>query len=334
MYRKIEISQQTVLFTLAILAGIWLVLQIRDILFLVFIAFLLMTAIYPLVAWLEKIRLPRAVSILLVYVVVLGLLGVAIGSAIPGIVSQTSTLAATLPEVTSKVLPYWNVDIRTMTQQIGPLSENVLQVTLGIFSNLVTTFTVLVFTFYFILERGRAESTLTDLFGTTIGKQATDILRVIERKLGYWVRGELLLMTIIGVLTYIGLTLLHIDFALPLAIIAGLLEIVPMIGPVISAVPAVLLALAVSPILALSVAILYFAIQQLENNVFVPLIMKRSVGLSPIITILALMIGARFGGLIGAILAVPTVVVLQVLFTTLVGNSGDLIEKRTKNPSK
>jgi len=126
-------------------------------------------------------------------------------------------------------------------------------------------------------------------------------------------------MTCIGVLTYVGLLLLHVDFALPLAIIAGLLEIVPMIGPWLSAIPAVLVGLSISPIMALYVIILFVVVQQIESNLFVPMVMKRSVGLSPLITILALLIGGRLGGIGGALLAVPSVLVLQVILTSLLG---------------
>ena len=316
MHKKIEISQQTILFTLAVLAGVWLVLQIRDILFLLFIAFLLMTAIYPIVLWLERLRMPRAISILLVYIVVLGSLGVSFASAIPALVVQSTKLAQELPGVIIRVLPYWNIDIGSLTQQLTPIGENILKVTVGIFSNIVTTLTVLVFTFYFLLERRRAEATLIDLFGESIGTTTAQTLRLVERRLGAWVRGELLLMSFVGVLTYIGLTLLHVDFALPLAIIAGMLEIVPMMGPIIAAVPAVLVALATSPILALSTAALYFVIQQTENNVLVPWIMKKSVGLSPLVTIIALMVGGRLAGLVGAILAVPFLLVFQVVMNS------------------
>lgn len=324
MFRKIEISLRTVLATLAILAGLWLILQIKDILFLVFLAFLLMTAIYPMVLWLERFRIPRPISTLLIYFVVLGVLGVIVGSAVPALVSQSTKLAAALPGTAARVLPYWNIDFQTISGQIAPLSANVLSVTLGIFSNILTTFMVFIITFYLIVERRRAEATLTGFFGAATGKKVAEILRVTERRLGAWVRGELLLMTFCGVLIYIGLVILHIDFALPLAIIAALLEIVPMIGPVIAAVPAVLLALAVSPVLALSVVILYIVIQQVENNIFVPIVMKRSVGLSPLVTILALMVGARLGGIGGAVIAVPSVLVLQVILTSIVG---------AKNPS-
>lgn len=323
MNRRVEISAQTIFLTLALILGVWLFVQIRDILYLVFIAFLLMTAMQPLVTFLERFRIPKIVSILLVYLVVFGLLGVSIGSAIPQLVVQTSKLVQTLPAVVGKIAPNLNIDITTITQQIAPLSENLIQVTVGIFSNIFAMVTVLVFSFYFLLERRHAQAVLTDLFGATMGQRFTDILRLIERRLGAWVRGELLLMTFVGVLVYIGLTLLGINYALPLAILSGLLELVPMIGPNLSALPGVLLALAISPWLALLTAGMYFMVQQIENNIFVPLIMRRSVGLSPIITIFALLVGARLGGITGAVLAVPAVLVGQVILTLV----------NTKNPS-
>lgn len=314
---KIEISYRTIIFAAAFFIGLWVVVQIRDILFLLFIAFLLMTAIRPLVVLLEKIRLPRIVSILLVYAVVFGLFGVSLAGTIPLLVAQSTRLITDLPSFAAQVLPFWNIDVGTLTKQIAPISENIVKVTVGIFSNIITTLTVLVFTFYFLLERARAQQTLMPLVGESVTKKTLDILRQIERRLGSWVRGELVLMGTVGVLSYIGLTILHIDFALPLAIIAGVLEIVPTIGPIVSAIPAILVALATSPFLALSVAALYFIIQQVENNVLVPIVMKRSIGFSPLVTILSVMIGGRFAGVVGAILAVPLVLVLQIIINEL-----------------
>ncbi len=314
---KIEISYRTIIFGAAFFAGLWMVVQIRDILFLLFIAFLLMTAIRPLVVLLEKIRLPRVVSILLVYAVVFGLFGVSLAGTIPLLVAQSTRLITDLPSFAAGVLPFWNIDVGSLTQQIAPISENIVKVTVGIFSNIITTLTVLVFAFYFLLERARAEQTLMPLVGESVTKKTLDILRQIEKRLGSWVRGELVLMGTVGVLSYIGLTILHVDFALPLAIIAGVLEIVPTIGPIVSAIPAVLVALATSPFLALSVAALYFIIQQIENNVLVPIVMKRSIGFSPLVTILSVMIGGRFAGVVGAILAVPLVLVLQIIVNEL-----------------
>ena len=324
MFKKLEISVQTVLLTLAILVGAWLVVEIRDILFLVFIAFLLMTGIYPLVLLLERIKIPRFLAILIIYALVFGVFGFSIVSAIPSLITQMTRLATELPGVIAKVLPYWNIDTNTIVAQLAPIGENVVKFTVGIFSNIITTMTVLVFTFYFLLERRRIKTVISDTFGDAVAAHIFQVIRAIEIRLGAWVRGELILMLTIGVLVYIGLTILKVDFALPIAILSGLLEIVPNIGPIISAIPAVLIGLGTSPVMALSVIILYVVIQQVENNIIVPLIMKRNLGLSPLISILALMIGGKLAGVTGAILAVPVLLVCQVILNKLLN---------TKNPA-
>ncbi len=313
MTTKVEISYRTILFIFAFLAAIWFLLQIRDIVYLLFVAFLLMTALRPMVEWLAKYRVPRVVAVLLIYTIVFGFFGISLAGAIPSLVSQSVRLFTDLPNFVSRMVPNWNIDARAFTEQIAPISENVVKVTVGIFSNIVNLMTVLVFSFYFILERRHAEKILTDSFGSEVSNRVISVARDVEIRLGAWVRGQLLLMVIVGVLVYVGLTILHVDYALPLAIIAGILEILPMIGPNLAAVPGILVALTVSPLLAVSVAALYFIIQQIENNIIVPQVMKRSVGFSPLVTILSLMIGARMAGIVGAVLAVPVVITLQAI---------------------
>lgn len=321
---KIELSIRTVLFTFATLAGLWVIGQILDILTLLFISFLLMTAILPLVVILERLRIPRALGILVIYAGVFGLLGASFVGAIPALAAQSGRLMQELPGFVARILPYWNVDITSFTQQVAPIGESLVKVTLGVFSNVLAVVTVLVFTFYFLMERRHAEEILTSIFGHPIAVRVVTVLRNVERRLGSWVRGVLLLMTAVGVCSYIGLMILHVEFALPLAILAGLLEIVPMIGPTVSAIPAILVALATSPFLALSVVALYILVQQFENNLLVPVIMKQSVGFPPVVTILVLLIGGRLGGAAGAILSVPIALVIQEVAT----------EFLTKNPAK
>jgi predicted PurR-regulated permease PerM len=323
MFRKIEISLRTVIVTLAILAGLWLIIQIRDILFLLFIAFLLATALYPLVVLLEKIRIPRLLAILIVYAVIFGVFGIFVVSSIPTLVTQTTKLVEELPAVVAKVLPYWNINLTAVVTQLAPLGENVVNFTVGIFSNIITTVMVLVFTFYFLLERRRIKKIIADTFGEPIADRSITILRAIELRLGAWVRGELILMISIGLVVYIGLMILHVDFALPIAIVSGVLEIIPNIGPIISAIPAVLIGLSMSPLVALSVIVLYVIVHQVEGNIVVPIIMKQSVGLSPLVSILALLIGGRLAGVTGAVVAVPVLLVCQVL-----------IQYFTKKPAK
>ncbi len=316
MISKVEISHKTIFFIAAFLAVIWFVIQIQDILFLLFIAFLLMTALRPLVELLERFRIPRVFSILLIYIVVFGFFGASIASAIPSLASQINRLLQELPGITQRVLPALDIDVRAITQQVAPISENIVRVTVSIFSNVVTLMTVLVFAFYFLLERRNAEGMLIAWLGDDGAARAIEVLRAVEAKLGAWVRGQMFLMLCIGIFVYIGLLLLHVEFALPLAILAGILEIVPIIGPILSAVPAVVIALATSPFLALSVVALYFITQQIENNLMVPFVMKKSVGLSPLMAIVSLMVGGKLAGITGVFLAVPVLLVLQVLIDT------------------
>lgn len=321
MNTKVEISHRTIIFTIFFLLGLWLVVKIKDILFLLFIAFIFMSALRPLVDGLERFRIPRVISILLIYGLVFGFFGISFAGVIPSLVFQTTRLIADLPIFISRVAPSLGIDVRSLTAQIAPISENIVTVTLGIFSNILALLTILIFTFYFLLERKHTESYLVNFMGEEAAKRVVALVTEVEQRLGAWVAGELLLMVIIGVFSYIGLTILRVDFALPLAIIAGVLEAVPMIGPIISAVPAILVALTTSPFLAASVLALYVIIQQIENNLIVPLVMKKSVGISPVLTILALMVGGRLGGVVGALLAVPGVLVIQIIFASFLMKS-------------
>ena len=135
----------------------------------------------------------------------------------------------------------------------------------------------------------------------------------MEKKLGGWVRAQGALMLIIGLVSYFGLRLLGIDFALPLALLAGVLEVVPNVGPTLAAVPAVLAGLAISPLMGLAVAALYFLIQQIENGFILPQIMSRGAGVNPLVAIMALVAGFQLGGVIGAVLAIPLVLLVQVV---------------------
>lgn len=305
MPSKIEISHKTIIFTLATIALAWLVLQVRDIIFLLFLSFILMSAFRPIVDWLNARRVPKIIAIFLMYAVVFGGVGFGVAGMVPTIGAQLKKLAIEIPVFVNRMLPYVSLDAQSLTQQLAPVGENILKVTVGVFSNFVTLLTVMTFTFYFLLERSNVKTTLSRLFGQTFGLRVFSVMQNVERRLGAWVLGQLFLMFFIGAFVYAGLFFLRVEFALPLAIIAGMLEIVPTIGPILSAIPAVLVAFAHSPILALTVIALYVVVQQVENNIIVPIVMRKSVGLPPVVTILALMIGARFAGVAGAILAVP-----------------------------
>jgi len=313
MLSKIEISYKTFIFVAILVASIWFFVQILDIVLLLFISFIIMSALRPLVELLVKWKIPRVIAILLLYILLLGAIAGVLAGVIPAVATQTTHLVQTLPGTIERVAPTLNFNINDFTQQITPISQNLVKVTVGIFSNVFSVITILVFAFYFLLERKNTEQTLAQIIGKEKAENFMTVLVKIEDRMGYWVQGQLVLMLVIGVFSYIGLLILRIEYALPLAILAGLLEIVPTIGPIISAIPAILVAIATSPIQALTVVILYIIIHQTENGLIVPFVMKKSVGMPPVLTIISLMVGARLAGILGAVLSVPIVLIIQEL---------------------
>ncbi len=312
---KIEISHKTIFFIVGFIGSIWVILQIRDILLLLFVSFILMASLATVVDRLENLYLPRPLAILMVYIIVLSVVGTIGTILVPPLVTETIRLVSLLPTLVNPFFPQNSFSLETVVQQVLPVGTGVVRFSVGIFSNFLSVITLLVITFYFLLERRNLKEYLANFLGESKGNKIYETISEIEVKLGAWVRGELALMSIIGLMTYLGLLLFNIEYALPLAIFAGILELVPIIGPIISAIPAVLVALAVSPSLALIMIVLYIVIQQLENNLIVPSIMRRALGIPPIITILALMVGGRLAGFGGALLSVPIVLVVQVILS-------------------
>lgn len=311
---KIEISHRTIIFTLLLIVGAWFVAQVYEVLLLLFVAFVIMSALSPWVARLEMLKIPRVVGILILYLLIFGVFGVTIGSSFPSLVVQTVHLIQELPAVLDRLVPTLNLDVNVFSQQLAPIGENIVRLTVNIFSNVLTIISILVVSFYLLLERNNLERLLKGNFHSKLADELIALMGRIETRLGAWVMGQLFLMILIGVLVYIGLVFLRVDYALPLAIIAGMLEFVPVAGPILSAIPAVIVGLSVSPILALSVVALFFLVQQLENQLIVPLVMRRSVGVSPLVTILTLMVGSKLAGLVGVLLGLPIFVVCEEIF--------------------
>ena len=312
MPRKIEVSHRTIFFTILLLLSLWFLFQIRQIILLVYISSILMSTLNPLVTRLEKLRIPRPWAILLCYSFFFGVLSLILGSFLPSLVEQTRRLLEHLPSLLTTI-DFGQIDQGAISNQLGSLPERSLKFIVGLFSNFVALFALLVVTFYLLMERKKLGRYLLILFGEKEEAQVKRIIDKIEEQLGAWVRGQTILCTVVGVMTYIGLRFLGIEFALPLSMLAGILEVVPNMGPVLSAIPAVLIGLVASPISALAIAALYFLVQQIENYLIVPNVMKRVVSLSPLIVILSLMVGFEVGGIFGAILAVPTVLILRVI---------------------
>nr|AKQ03471.1 hypothetical protein [uncultured Microgenomates bacterium Rifle_16ft_4_minimus_38077] len=316
MPRKIEISYKTIVFTVGFLIFLWFLFFIRDIILVFFVAVLIMAILNPWVSKLSRYKVPRALSVLLVYLILFAVAGFSLAAIVPPLVSQTTTFANTLPHFLKEIgvsIVLSDEIIKQLVAQIGTLPAQIARVTLSVFSNIFGVITILIFAFYLLLARNKFDDQLGYFFGEKRTKEIGRFIDLIEVKLGGWARGQLTLMLVVGLATFVGLSLLGVPFALPLSILAGLLEIVPYFGPVLSAVPAVLIGFGTSALTGFATAALYFLVQQLENYILVPKIMEKSVGVNPIITLLALAIGFRLAGVFGIIISVPLVITIQVL---------------------
>lgn len=329
MPTRIEISSKTILFAFAVAISIWLLVQISQILILLFISLILVSTFHSPVEKLSSLHIPRALSILFIYILFFGVVAVFAGIIVPPLVDQFTNFANRFPEISKNVddfLSIYKIPTANLTQSLtGEFSQfggSAIRLTFGVFGAVISTITLLVLTFYMLLQWQNVVHLISSAFSVKDERRMIKILNDIQRGLGAWVRGELTLVLVIGLLSFIGLTILGIPYALPLAVIAGVLEIVPVVGPIISAIPAILSALLISPVFALATAALYFVIQQLENHLVVPTVMSRAVGLNPLVTIIALLIGGRLIGIGGAILAVPIVVVAKIILS-------DVLENRT-----
>lgn len=321
---KVEFSITSLLMVIAVAAGLLLAYLLRNIILSVFIAFILAAAIEPLLKFLQKYKLPKSVSLAITYIFALIILGLMAFIVFPPLIQQVELFVRNLPDLTSKavqvvagnnvneseVQQYMQRGLDFIFGRAEQISNSVLQVGINVISGVATVITIVVISFYLVAQKNQLYDGLIYLMPKKNYEQVRVILPKVERKLGLWLRGQLILGVLIGFLTWVGLTILQIEYALPLAIIAGILELVPLIGPILAAIPSIIIGLTVSPALAVAVTIMYIVVQQLESNLIVPKVMERAVGLNPLLIIIALLAGGTLMGIMGAIIAVPVAVVI------------------------
>jgi len=338
----VNISTQTfvkILIFFLLVAFFWLV---REAIALIFVALILASALDPFVDWLSKFKIPRGMGIILVYLLLFIIVASAVILIIPPIATEVKLIANDFPTYYEKVVNGLNyfttnrTDLEVIDQIQGGLNSATAGLTkaasgafntlLDVFGGIVSFFLVLVITFYFTVEEEGLRRFLKSMTPTHYQPYVLQLMTRIQRRLGFWLRGQLILSIIIFVLTFIGLTVLGVEYALLLALIAGIFEVIPYLGPFLGAVPAVFLAFAQSPLKALLVLILFVVIQQIENNIIVPKVMSKSVGINPLLVIIVLLVGGKMGGVLGMILAVPVATAISVFLEDFVDKKVDATE--------
>jgi predicted PurR-regulated permease PerM len=316
--QKIEISYKTIVYTIVSIVGIFIFWQLKSIFGLLFLCILLMEILNPSINFLQKYKIPRPVAIVIIYILIIAIFSSAIVSFIPILISQTAGFVKALPNIISDVQDVGifglsPVDISNQFKLLENLPSNITKTIFSLFSNFFTGLLVLVITFYMLMERKNFSKYANKIFGKKGEQKTIELMNLLEKRLGFWIRSQLFLMLMVGIISYIAYLIIGLNYALPLAIIAFLFDIIPNIGPVLSVAIATIVALTISPVTALIVLIVGIIIQQIENNILAPLILRGSTGLKPILIILILIAGAKVGGLIGALVAIPLYLTVEAV---------------------
>lgn len=325
---------------LAVFGAALVVLRLIDVLIMVFVALVIAATLRPMVTALQQRGLPKVLALLLIYLGILAVLAGLFVLVVPPLVDQGGALVRGLPQVYASLIASLeknpNEAIRTLPlrlptgdqlgSQLQAVSSVVLTGALGIgvsvLGFLTQILSILVLSIYLTLGQSRLERFWLSLAPAPRRPELLAIWHEIENRLGGYVRGELLLMFSIGVLESLGYLVIGLPYPLALGALAGLVEFVPMVGPTLGAIPAIIVALSISPQVALLVMGYSVVIQMAENNILVPRLMGRSVGVSPVVVILAVFAFSSLLGIAGALLAIPLAAILQVLIDHLVVHAG------------
>lgn len=321
MNKEVVISVKTVLFTFALILAGYVIYRLGPVLGILLMALLIVFALEPLVKHLMKQTLfnkhvSRSLAVVVSYVVFIIIVAVVLGVGLPPFLTQAQTLLNSLSDIMHKLnlsSEFKSMTITDFIPQAANISGGVINVILSLFSNITTVFSLLILSIYMSLDWENIKKMFVGLFPAKIGETVKDTVEEIEQSIGQWVKGEAILMLVIGTFSFGGLLILGVNYPLALGLVAGAFEVVPMIGPIMSAVLAGVIGFADAPIKGIGVIVLFTIIQQLENNILVPKVMQKVSGFSPIVILIALLVGSEFFGIIGAITAVPMTMVLTII---------------------
>lgn len=333
----VTISTGTIIRLLFVVLGLWFIYLVRDVVAILFVSLIFASALDRWVDWLQRRHIPRPLGILLIYIAILSVFSLVISSLVPPLITEIRGVAVDFPvyweRLTDSVLRLRSLSdtpafLSGFQQVIDSLESSLAQTGQGVFSSLFSLFGgllsfifVLVMTFYMTVSESAMKSALRSLLPDRYQPYITHLLSRMQEKIGTWLQAQLILSVVIASLVYLGLTIIGVKYALILAILAGLLEFIPYVGPIISAIPAIFFGFTQSPLTALLVLIMYVVMQQMENHFIVPAVMRRAIGVHPILSITAMLTGAKLFGFVGILLAIPVVTAISVWV-------GDVVEER------
>jgi predicted PurR-regulated permease PerM len=327
------------IFVVCVFLTFWLLYRLREVLFLFFVAIVVGTAIRPSVDWLHRRGISRSTGVIIIYFLIAGLVVGFLAMILPLLADQATQISGTVPEYYANFRSALTNSGNRLLQNIGwrmpseisllvrrdPNSDGVIdQVGQTLFyTNLVLkgllgTLAVFLLAYYWTQESNFIVRALLRIMPQQRKKNIREFLQLAEDKLGGYIRGQGLLCIAVGIAAFIAYLLIGLPYLLVLAIFAGVMEMVPIFGPALGAIPAFFVALSIDPSKAIWVVVATSVIQLLENAVLVPRIMKHSMGVNPIIVLLSLIAFSSVFGFVGALLALPLAAIIQLLVSRVV----------------
>ncbi|HLA97427.1 MAG TPA: AI-2E family transporter [Anaerolineales bacterium] len=323
----------------------WLLYRFNQVVFILFIAIVMGTVIRPVVAWLHRRGLPRIAGVILVYLVLLALLisfvlllfpliveqGTTITTAVPGyyqslrewMVNYPNQWIVRLSEFLPATLPGLEPVQQTGEQMLASAGQALGYVALAAKVIFMAT-AILLLAFHWTLDGPRTIQSLLLLVPKGQRESISDLIAAMETKVGSYIAGQGVLCLIIGILALAAYLLIGLPNALVLALVAGVMEAVPMIGPLLGAIPAAVIALSIAPSKLVWVIVATLVIQQVENSVLVPRVMRKAVGVNPFVSLLAIFAFSSLFGIAGALMAIPIAAIIQLLLDRFVFHPGTM----------
>ncbi len=339
MITKVEITTSSIIKSILIILFIIFLYILQSVVIIFLLALVIASAISPFANWLDQKGIPRLLGVLLLYLTIFGLFVSIFALIIPFVSDEIGQLNQTLPRIVEKVTsslesvqsrsPQYLDFISEIQNMLEGLSnylqqsaQSVVGIIASIFGGIFSFIAIIIISFYLSVTRKGIENFLSSIVPDRYEEYVLGLWKRAEVKVGKWLQGQLLLALIVGLMVYIGLSFMNIRFALVLGALAMIFEIVPIVGPVLAAIPAIFLAFMQSPSLGLWVIVFYVAVQQIENHILVPLVFGKTIGLNPVVVIIALLVGQQLAGIPGMILSVPIATIIVEMIDDLAKSKG------------
>jgi predicted PurR-regulated permease PerM len=331
--RSVTIRTSTVIKVVAILLALALMWLLQDIFALLLVALFIAALMHPAARWGAKYHVPKGIMVVFIYLLtffgfaaVLTLIGPTfiregkeVLQSIGSLIATLSTYAKNLREFSELhgLSDSLSAGIASLANQFGNAATSLVATLSGIFGSIAGLIIVLVMAFYMVVEDKEAVRVFKNFVPEQYQSFIANVLMQVETKIGGWLRGQLVLSLVITLLCYIGLLVIGIKGPMPLALFVGFTEFVPYLGPILGGIPIVIVAFNDSPVKAILAIALIILVHQLENHILVPKVMQRTVGLNPLVSIVAVLIGAKLFGIMGVLLAIPFATTIAVVLTEM-----------------